>query len=52
MARFFLTLSYNGGSFNGWQVQENTPNTVQQVLEEKLSMLLKEKTRTAYLFYQ
>ncbi|MCC6370334.1 MAG: tRNA pseudouridine(38-40) synthase TruA [Bacteroidia bacterium] len=43
MARFFLTLSYNGGSFNGWQVQENTPNTVQQVLEEKLSMLLKEK---------
>lgn len=42
MARFFLTLSYNGTDFNGWQVQENTPNTVQQVLEEKLSMLLKE----------
>lgn len=43
MARFFLTLSYNGSPFNGWQVQENTPNTVQQVLEEKLSMLLKER---------
>jgi tRNA pseudouridine38-40 synthase len=43
MARFFLTLSYNGTDFNGWQVQENTPNTVEQVLEEKLSMLLKEK---------
>jgi len=43
MARFFLTLSYNGAEFNGWQVQENTPNTVQQVLEEKMSMLLKEK---------
>lgn len=42
MARFFLTLSYNGTQFNGWQVQENTPNTIQQVLEEKLSMLLKE----------
>lgn len=42
MSRFFLTLSYNGSFFNGWQVQENTPNTVQQVLEEKLSMLLKE----------
>jgi tRNA pseudouridine38-40 synthase len=43
MARFFLTLSYDGAGFNGWQVQENTPNTVQQILEEKLSMLLKEK---------
>lgn len=43
MARYFLTLSYNGSSFNGWQIQDNTPNTVQQVLEEKLSMLLKEK---------
>jgi tRNA pseudouridine38-40 synthase len=43
MARYFLTLSYNGSGFNGWQVQENSPNTVQQVLEEKLSMILKEK---------
>jgi tRNA pseudouridine38-40 synthase len=43
MARYFLTLSYNGSKFNGWQVQENTPDTVQQVLEEKLSMILKEK---------
>lgn len=42
MARFFLTLSYNGTDFNGWQIQENTPNTVEQVLEDKLSMLLKE----------
>lgn len=43
MARYFLKLSYKGGAFNGWQVQENTPNTVQQVLEEKMAMLLKEK---------
>ncbi len=43
MARFFLTLSYNGMNFNGWQIQENTANTVEQVLEDKLSMLLKEK---------
>jgi tRNA pseudouridine38-40 synthase len=43
MARFFLTLSYNGARFNGWQVQHNTPNTVQQILEQKLSMLLREK---------
>jgi tRNA pseudouridine38-40 synthase len=43
MARYFLMLSYNGSDFNGWQIQENTGNTVEQVLEEKLSMLLKEK---------
>lgn len=42
MARFFLTLSYNGSNYNGWQAQDNTPNTIQQVLEEKLSMILKE----------
>jgi len=42
MARFFIRLSYNGTSFNGWQIQENTPHTVQQVLQEKLSLLLKE----------
>ena len=42
MARYFLTLSYNGRDFNGWQIQENTANTVEQVLEEKLSMLLRE----------
>jgi tRNA pseudouridine38-40 synthase len=43
MARYFLTLSYNGINFNGWQIQENTANTVQQVLEEKMSLILKEK---------
>lgn len=43
MARFFLQLSYNGSAYNGWQVQENSASTVQQVLEEKISILLKEK---------
>jgi tRNA pseudouridine38-40 synthase len=43
MPRFFLTLSYNGTGFNGWQIQDNTPNTVQQVLEEKMAMILQEK---------
>jgi tRNA pseudouridine38-40 synthase len=43
MARYFLSLSYNGRYFNGWQIQKNTPHTVQQVMEEKLSMLLREK---------
>jgi tRNA pseudouridine38-40 synthase len=44
MARFFIQLSYNGSKFNGWQVQENTPHTIQQIIEEKLSVLLREKT--------
>jgi tRNA pseudouridine38-40 synthase len=43
MARYFLMLAYNGKDFNGWQIQDNTSNTVEQVLEEKLSMILKEK---------
>ncbi len=42
MARFFIQLSYDGSAYNGWQIQENTPHTVQQVLQEKLSLLLKE----------
>lgn len=43
MPRFFIQLSYNGARYNGWQVQENTPHTIQQLIEEKLGMLLKEK---------
>jgi tRNA pseudouridine38-40 synthase len=43
MSRYFLTLSYNGKDYNGWQAQNNTPNTIQQVLEEKLQLVLKQK---------
>jgi len=43
MTRYFLQLSYNGCTYNGWQKQENTTNTVQQLLEDKLGMILKEK---------
>ncbi len=42
MNRYFIELSYKGTNYNGWQVQANTPNTIQQVLTEKLSMYLKE----------
>ncbi len=42
MSRYFLRLSYNGTRFNGWQSQDNTPNTIQQIMEEKLSMILQE----------
>lgn len=43
MQRFFISLSYNGTTFNGWQIQSNTPNTIQQVIEDKMSMILKER---------
>lgn len=38
--RYFITLSYDGSSFFGWQVQPNAP-TVQECLEKALSTLLK-----------
>ena len=40
MPRYFIQLAYNGTNYNGWQVQDNTPNTVQQILNEKLSMII------------
>lgn len=43
MARYFLTISYDGSNYNGWQIQQNTPNTIQHVLENKLSLILGEK---------
>ena len=42
MPRYFIQLAYNGTHYNGWQEQANTPNTIQQVLREKLSMILSE----------
>jgi tRNA pseudouridine38-40 synthase len=41
MTRYFITLSYDGSNFNGWQIQQNTPNTVQGVLEENFSLIFK-----------
>lgn len=42
MQRYFIRLSYNGTAYHGWQVQENTTATVQQVLNDMLSKLLNE----------
>ncbi|MCD8186787.1 MAG: tRNA pseudouridine(38-40) synthase TruA [Rikenellaceae bacterium] len=39
--RFFLTLSYKGTAYHGWQIQENAPS-VQGALQQALSILLKE----------
>lgn len=42
MPRYFIQLSYNGTNFNGWQVQENTKQTIQHILQEKLSIIFSE----------
>lgn len=39
--RYFLTLSYNGTAYHGWQVQDNAPS-VQGALQRALSALLGE----------
>lgn len=41
--RYFIKLSYDGTKYNGWQIQANTPNTIQQKINESLSDLLNEK---------
>ena len=38
--RYFITLSYNGEPFCGWQIQPNAPS-VQQTLEEALAKVLR-----------
>ena len=40
--RYFIELSFNGKAYHGWQNQPNAIS-VQEVLEEALSILLKEK---------
>lgn len=42
MQRYFIRLSYNGTAYHGWQIQENTFLTIQQVLNKMLSRLLNE----------
>lgn len=39
--RYFLTLSYRGTHYNGWQIQPNAPS-VQATLEEALQTLLRQ----------
>lgn len=39
--RYFINLSYNGSAFSGWQIQNNA-TSVQEVLQNALSILLKE----------
>lgn len=39
--RYFISLSYNGKAYHGWQIQKNAI-TVQQVVNEKLSLQFRE----------
>ena len=41
MARFFITLQYDGSAYHGWQIQPNG-NSVQEEMQKALSTLLRE----------
>ena len=43
--RYFLQFSYNGTGYAGWQIQPNAL-TVQEVLNQKISMILREEIST------
>jgi len=38
-----IVVEYDGTNYSGWQIQKNTPYTIQQVLEEALSELNKSR---------
>lgn len=40
MSRYFITFSYDGTAYHGWQIQPNA-NTVQETLQKALSILLR-----------
>jgi tRNA pseudouridine38-40 synthase len=44
MPRFFVTLSYNGRNYVGWQIQPNG-TSVQQVMQYALSVILRESVQ-------
>ncbi|MDX2195459.1 MAG: tRNA pseudouridine(38-40) synthase TruA [Cytophagales bacterium] len=46
MISYILEISYHGGKYHGWQKQKNTPNTVQEALENALQTILKTKITT------
>ncbi len=40
--RYFIHLGFDGSDYSGWQRQKDTKNTVQEVVEQVLSRLLKQ----------
>lgn len=43
MIRYFIHMGFDGGSYSGWQRQKNTPNTVQEVIEQTLFQIFKQE---------
>ncbi|MFO7978552.1 MAG: tRNA pseudouridine(38-40) synthase TruA [Bacteroidales bacterium] len=43
LVRYFIRLSYDGSTFNGWQRQSGNVPTVQKEIEEALSLLLRQE---------
>ena len=41
MQRYFITLSYDGNNYHGWQIQPNG-SSVQETLEKALTILLRQ----------
>lgn len=44
--RYFARISYNGTKYYGWQKQSRSDNTVQHLINQTLSILLKHKVET------
>ncbi len=42
--RYFIELAFKGTAYNGWQIQPNAQG-IQQVIEEAIAILIKEKVR-------
>lgn len=42
VSRYFIRLAYKGTAYQGWQAQPHTDLTIQQQLNEKMSMILRE----------
>ena len=41
--KYLMTLTYNGKSFNGFQKQKNTENTIQSIVENTIKIITKEE---------
>ena len=39
--RYFIHLGFDGSNYSGWQRQKNTRNTIQEVVEQALSLVFK-----------
>ncbi|XBT18619.1 MAG: tRNA pseudouridine synthase A [Candidatus Shikimatogenerans sp. Tcar] len=45
MKRYFINIIFNGFIYKGWQKQKKCLNTIQNILEQKISLILKEKIK-------